>query len=394
MKPERLVSLDALRGFTIIGMIIVNTPGSWSHVYAPLLHASWHGVTPTDLIFPFFLFMVGVSITLAFTKAREIRTPRRKLHRKVLVRSLKIFALGLFLNLWPEFDFSELRVAGVLQRIALVFAACALIFLNTKWRTQVWIGIAILVGYWGLLSLVPVPVDAVNESALRSGEVERSHGRLVQVDVAARGEDALEPNYEPGVNLAAWIDRRALPGSLWERTWDPEGLLSTLPAIATGIFGMLIGQLVLSARDPYRRVSWVFFVGFCGLLCGLAWDLSFPINKNLWSSSFVVYSGGWACLCFAATILIADVLRYQRWTRPGVVFGANPLVAYALASMLTVVFYSGFGSSPGLNAAFMDAATGAGLPPKLASLVYALLYVGVIYLPVLWLWKRRLFLRI
>lgn len=394
MRDERLISLDALRGFTIMGMIIVNSPGSWSHVYEPLLHASWHGVTPTDLVFPFFLFIVGVSITLSYTKQRERRTPKAHLHAKIGLRALKLFALGLFLNLWPGFDFEELRVAGVLQRIAIVFALCALLFLHTNWRQQLWVGIGLLVGYWALLSWIPVPLDDVNREALQTGQVERSSGTRVDVEVEASGEGALRPNLEPGTNLVAWLDRRLLPGRFWERSWDPEGLGSTLPAVATGIFGMLVGTMLLSIGDPYRRVSWVFFVGMAAVMAGAAWSWAFPLNKNLWSSSFVLHAGGWAALCLGAALLLLDVLRYRSWAKVGVIFGANPLVAYALSGVLIVVFYSGFAGFPSLSVAFMDSATAAGIPAKLASLSYAILYLGVLFLPVWWLWKRRIYIRL
>ncbi|EDY85118.1 hypothetical protein VDG1235_4753 [Verrucomicrobiia bacterium DG1235] len=394
MKRERLLALDALRGFTIIGMIIVNSPGSWSHVYSPLLHASWHGVTPTDLVFPFFLFFVGVSIALAYSGKRGTKRERVGKYRKIFWRVAKIFALGLFLNLWPYFYFEEMRVAGVLQRIALVFGVCAILFLNTRWKQQLWVGASILLGYWALLVWVPVPLDEVNAGALETGIVERSYGTEVAVSVEARGETSIAGNFEPGVNIAAWVDRVLLPGGMWERTWDPEGLLSTVPAVATGIFGMLVGALILGVGDPYRRVSWVFFVGVVALLIGSAWSWVFPYNKNLWSSSFVLYAGGWSALSLAACLLLIDVRGHRSWAKIGLIFGSNPVVAYALSGMLTVVFYSGIGPLPSLSVAFMDAAANMGVASKLASLVYALLYVGVLYVPVYWLWKRRIFVRL
>lgn len=393
-ERERLLSLDAFRGFTIMGMILVNSPASWSHVYGPLLHASWHGVTPTDLVFPFFLFIVGVSIALAYSGKPNNKRKRAASYRKIGLRALKIFALGVFLNLWPNFEFEEIRFAGVLQRIAIVFGICAVLFLTTKWRRQLWVGATILVGYWLLLAFVPVPLDTVNAGALERGVVARSFGTEVGVSVVASGESALAANLEPGTNLSAWVDRTFLPGAMWENTWDPEGLLSTLPAVATGIFGMLVGSMILGIGDPYRRVSWVFFVGVAALLAGSAWSWFFPINKNLWSSSFVLYAGGWASLCLAALLLLVDVRGNRGWAKAGIVFGSNPVVAYALSGMLTLVFYSGVGPIPSLSEAFMAAGAGFGVSAKLVSLVYALLYLGVVFLPVLWLWKRRIFVRL
>jgi predicted acyltransferase len=393
-NKNRLLSLDALRGFTIIGMIVVNSPGSWSHVFSPLLHAKWHGLTPTDLVFPFFLFIVGVSITLAYGRKRENEGDLRKARGKILWRVVKIFALGVFLNLWPSFDFETIRFAGVLQRIAIVFGACALLFLNTSWRTQLYLGLGILFGYWGMLSVIPVPMDDVNALASESGVVERSHGTEVPVQITRAGEASLAANYEPGTNLAAWVDRILLPGRLWERTWDPEGVFSTFPAIATGIFGMLIGSLLLCIGDPYRRVTWVLTIGFLALVLGLFWSLAFPLNKNLWSSSFVLCSGGWACLSLGACLLFVDILGFRKWTYPGLVFGSNAIVAYALSGMLIVVFYSGFGPLPSISSWFMNTTVDLGMSAKLASLIYALLYLAVLYVPVAILWRRKLFIKL
>ncbi len=394
MKQDRLISLDALRGLTIVAMIIVNSPGSWSHVYAPLLHASWHGITLTDLVFPFFLFIVGVSIALAFTKRVESGAPKKQLYRTLLIRTLKIFALGLFLNLWPGFDLDEIRIAGVLQRIAIVFGVCSILFLNTKWKQQLWIGVGILVCYWGILALVPVPLDETNAMAIESGAVERSWGTMVDVDVVAQGENSLKANYEPGTNLTAWIDRTFMPGKLYETSWDPEGLFSTVPSIATGIFGMLIGTLIVRLKDPYGRVSWVFLIGFTTLCGGIALGWFFPVNKNLWSSSYVLLAGGFATLCFASCILLVDILGNKKWTKVGIVFGANAVVAYALSGMLVPVFYGTWGGFQGLSSWFMATAMDIGLSANLASLLYALLYVGVLYLPVYGLWKKRIFIKL
>ncbi|MBD5781291.1 DUF1624 domain-containing protein [Pelagicoccus sp. NFK12] len=391
---ERLLSLDALRGFTIIGMIVVNSPGSWGHVYAPLLHAPWHGVTVTDMVFPFFLFFVGVSIALAYVGKSQRKAERRSAYGKILWRVVKIFALGVFLNLWPQFNFEEVRVVGVLQRIAIVFGVCAILFLNTSWRQQFCLGAGVLLAYWGLLQWVPVPLDEVNRGALESGIVERALGASQAVSVEAASEGALAPNLEPGTNLQAWLDRKFVPGSMWERTWDPEGVLSTLPAVGTGIFGMLVGAMILGIGDPYRRVSWLFFVGVVTVLAGEVWSWVFPLNKNLWSSSFVLFSGGWSTLCLAACLLLVDIQRHRGWAQVGVIFGSNPVVAYALSGMLTLFFYASTSYWPSLSKRFMDGAIGLGMSGELASLLYALLYVGVLFLPVYWLWKRRIFVKL
>jgi predicted acyltransferase len=231
MKTElsnRLISLDALRGFTIAGMVIVNDPGSWSHVYAPLLHAEWNGITPTDYIFPTFLFIVGVSIALAYDKRVKANEPKADMLKKMLWRGVKIYLLGLFLWLWPEFDFSGIRWAGVLQRISVVFVACGLLFLYTDWKQQLKLAAGILVGYWIVMAYVPVPGIGFPDLSV------------------------------PEKNWANYLDTLLLPGVMWQKTWDPEGLLSTLPSVATGIFGMLIGRIILDERDTYKKLTWIF----------------------------------------------------------------------------------------------------------------------------------------
>lgn len=226
--PTRLISLDALRGFTIAAMMVVNDPGSWDHVYAPLLHAEWNGATPTDYIYPFFLFIVGVSIVLAYDKRLAAKEPKQGMVKKVLWRSLKIFGVGLFLWLFPAFDFGGLRWAGVLQRIALVFLPCALLFLYTDWRFWLKAAIATLLGYWLIMAYLPVP-------------------GIGPPDLSG-----------PGKNWAHYLDSILLPGVLWQKTWDPEGILSTFPAIVTGISGMLAGRLILDVKDDYRRLTKLF----------------------------------------------------------------------------------------------------------------------------------------
>lgn len=357
-QSNRLISLDALRGFTIAFMIIVNDPGSWEHVYAPLLHADWNGITPTDYIYPFFLFIVGVSIALAYRKRLDAGADKGILVRKIAIRSLKIFALGVFLWLWPNFDFGGIRWAGVLQRIALVFLPCALLFLYTDWKQQLKLAIGILLAYWIIMAYVPVPGIGAPDLSV------------------------------PEKNWAHFLDSQLLPGVMWQKTWDPEGLLSTFPAIVTGMTGMLIGQIVLNLDNIYKKLSWIFFFGFVMVILGGIWNWFFPINKNIWTSSFVLNTSGWAALAFGACILIVDVLGFQRWTKIGQVFGANAITAYVLAGVLTIVFYSG------LNQSFMNGLTGIGLPAKLASLLYALIYTMIIYIPIYVLYRRKIFIKV
>lgn len=363
MTQSRLISLDALRGFTIAAMVLVNFPGSWNYVYEPLEHAAWNGITPTDFIYPFFLFIVGVSIVLAFSKRLGSETPKAALYKKIVIRSLKIFAVGVFLSLIPYFNFAELRVTGVLQRIAIVFMACAFIFLKTSFKTQAWTGAVILVAYWLMMTLIPTP--GYNQ-----------------------------PMLDPGVNLAAWFDSLFLPGKMWQGDWDPEGFLSTLPAIASGIAGLLAGQLLLSDRQPHEKANLLMVAGFFSVLIGYVWSLNFPVNKNIWTSSYVMVTAGAASLALGAAYYIVDLKKYTRWTRPGIVFGANAIAVYALADLLAIIFYTIPFGSQSLNMHFMAALTSAGVAPKLASMLYAILFVGINFIPAYILYRKKIFIKL
>lgn len=359
----RLISLDAFRGLTIAAMIMVNFPGSWSHVYPPLLHKPWHGITPTDLIFPFFIFIVGVSIVLAYSKRIDAGFPKKNLYKKIASRSLKIFAVGIFLSLYPAFDFEHLRVAGVLQRIALVFAACALLYLNSGWKTQAWTVVVLLAGYWLAMTLIPTP-------------------------------GAGQPMLEPGMNLAAWIDRQLLPGRMWQETWDPEGLFSTLPAIASGITGMLAGRLIAGNKNWDRTVIWLFVLGFFACILGEMWGWIFPLNKPLWTSSYVLFTSGLAAMTLAAFMFFVDMMGYSRWTKFGVVFGANAISAYVLAGIIYPLFYRIPVGGASINNHFVGLFLNAGYDPKLASLLFAISYVMVIFVPVYILYRKKIFIKL
>ncbi len=363
MQNERLISLDAFRGFTIAAMILVNNPGSWEHVYAPLLHKTWNGVTPTDLIFPFFIFIVGVSIVLAYSRRIAAGVPPAKMVNKVVFRALKIFLVGVTLNFLWVLDFSELRIAGVLQRIAIVFLVCSLLYLFTSWRTQLITGIVLLIGYWLALALIPTP-----------------------------GYD--KAMLEPGINLAAWVDSNFLPGKMWEGTWDPEGILSTFPSIATGIAGMMAGAIITGKLDQERKVLWLFTAGFLATIVGQAWGWIFPLNKNLWTSSYVVFTGGLACLTLAASIFIVDMLGRKRFTKIGIVFGANAIAIYVFAGLATWFFYSMKIGDQSLNVHFLNLCNAFSLSPKLGSLIFALLYVAFNYIPAWLLYRKRIFIKL
>lgn len=363
-KSKRLISLDALRGFTIAAMVIVNDPGTWEHIYWPLRHAEWNGCTITDLIFPFFLFIVGISIALAYSKRLEANVPKKSIYRKIFIRSASIYLLGLFLWLFPEFDFGAMRWVGVLHRIAFVFLACALIFLHTNWKQQIGIGAIILLLYWIIVAYIPVPGIGKPDLSI------------------------------PGHNWANHLDTLILPGVMWQGTWDPEGILSTIPAIVTGIIGMLIGKLYLSVQDENKKLVWLFFIGFVLFLAGGLWNWFFPINKNIWSSSFVLYTAGLGTLGLAACILIVDIWGYTKWTFLGRVYGANAITSYVLAGVLTGIFYGLKFGGASLNEWFMNGLTQVGFDPKFASMLYAVIYMLIIFIPALIMYRKKIFIRI
>jgi len=360
----RLISLDALRGFTIAAMVIVNNPGSWEQAYWPLKHAKWNGCTPTDLIFPFFLFIVGVSITLAYSKRLEANVSKGKIYRKIISRSIIIYLLGVFLWLWPEFDFGAIRWTGVLQRISLVFLVCALLFLNSSWKTQMKIGAVILLLYWIIVAYLPVP----------------GVGR----------PDLLGP----GKNWTNYLDSLFLPGVMYRGTWDPESILSTFPAIVTGITGMLAGKLYLTVKDEYKRLTWLFLMGFTMFIAGSIWNWLFPINKNLWTSSFVLYTSGLATMALSACILLVDIRGFTRWSYLGRVYGANAIASYVLAEMLPALFHWNIIGGRSINSLFMDSLISLNIEPKMVSFIYAVLYMLIIYIPALVLYRKKIFIKV
>ncbi|HEX6226122.1 MAG TPA: heparan-alpha-glucosaminide N-acetyltransferase domain-containing protein [Chryseolinea sp.] len=362
-KTNRLVFLDAMRGFTIAAMILVNFPGNGDYVFSPLRHTVWNGLTPTDLIAPFFLFIVGISIVLSYGRALKKGEPKSELYKKILRRFIIIYSLGLFLNLLPDFNFSQLRYTGVLPRIAFVFLPCALIFLNTSFKQQVWIGASILIAYWLAMTLIPTP----------------GVGRVM---------------LEPGVNLAAWVDSKFLPGRMWQGTWDPEGILSTFPAIVTGITGLLAGHLLASKRLPTDKVIYLMVFGLISTAAGYVWGLVFPVNENLWTSSFVLVTSGMASMILGACYYVVDIHGYDRWTRPGIIFGANAITVYVLADLLALLFYVFPLGDTTLNIHVTNALTGLGLPHKVSSCVYAVLFVCINFIPAYFLYKKKIFIKV
>ena len=360
MPRGRLESLDAFRGLTIAGMILVNNPGSWSTVYPPLLHAEWHGWTPTDLIFPFFLFIVGVSIPLSFGKRLARGDSRRGLTLHILRRSLILFGLGIFMAAFPRFDLLNVRIMGVLQRIGVVylFAATAYLFLDKKGRGVT--VLLLLLGYWALRTFVPVP---------------------------GYGPGDLSPEG----NLGAYLDRLILGDHLWREMWDPEGLLSTMPAIGTTLLGIFAGEWIRKGGSAPRIALGLVVAGTSGLAVGALWGLVFPINKGIWTSSYVVFTGGAGALLLGVMFWVMEVKRWKAWARPFVVYGMNAIAVFVASGLLAKLLglWRVQGGTSSMRGWIYESLYASWADPIDASLAFAVSYV-LFWLGLMWLlyWKR------
>ena len=355
-RPGRLLSLDVFRGLTIAAMILVNDPGDGSASYWPLRHANWNGWTPTDLVFPFFLFIVGVAMAFSLRSRLQRGNTRPQLLRHVLWRGFALFALGVFLNGFPNhYNVAHLRIYGVLQRIAICYVITAVLELWTGWRTQLAIAIVCLAGYWTMMRYVPVPGFGIPCRDI--------------------------PLLDPDRNLVAWLDRKLLMGHLYEGTRDPEGVLSTIPAIATSLFGLLTGKWLKAAYSPRVKTLALVAAGTAAIVVGDIMNVWFPINKKLWTSSYVVLTTGLALLCLAACYWIADIKQWRgRWTWPILVFGTNAIAAYFLSEALAAALYSvsiqtASGRASLLEYIYAHAFAPLASPAN-ASLLYALAYVA------------------
>ncbi|WP_457652626.1 acyltransferase family protein [Rhodocaloribacter sp.] len=369
LLKRRFVALDAFRGLTIAGMILVNTPGSWSYVYAPLRHSEWHGATPTDLVFPFFLFIVGVAMWFSFAKYDHRPTPAalRKTARRVVI----IFAIGmLVLNGFPYVrDYSTLRIMGVLQRIALAYGLGALLCLYLKPRQLVVAAAGILVGYWLLLW-------------------------------GFGGADpyGLETNLPRRVDLFVFGENHVYKG--FGVPFDPEGLLSTLPAAVTVVLGYLTGRLIRSEARLEDAVLKMLLAGTALIFGGMVWDLAFPINKPLWTSSYVLYTGGIAMVCLAWFVWLIDVKGYKAWTQPLRVYGMNPLFVYVLSIfwVLVLIYWvripTGGGETTSGYGWLYRNVFAALAGPMNGSLLFALAHVVFFWFVAWVLYRKRIFIKI
>jgi len=397
---SRLTSLDVFRGLTIIGMLIVNNPGDAATAFAELRHSPWHGWTIADLIFPFFLFVVGITTHLSLAARRRRGDDEAAIRRQILRRGSLIFVIGLLLNWFPFYQYGalpghpqptfldhvlgrllELRVLGVLQRIGIAYVSAAFLSWHASNRRIVWTTVVLLVGYWLAMTLLPVP-----------GEGGAIGLRLID---------------DPARTLSAWVDRTALDWSRWRmgnhlwqesRVFDPEGLLSTVPAIATALLGVLAGRWLGVPKSLGDRLNGLFATGALLTLAGLAWGAAFPINKNLWTSSFALFTAGVACTALATIAWLVDVRQRRRWAGPLVAFGMNPITAYVGAELTAVLVDSTIkfrvgGRLQSVHELTYDALA-AWLPPALASLGYSLLFVFAWYLVLRTMQRRQVILKI
>jgi predicted acyltransferase len=366
-KKDRMLSIDFLRGITVAAMILVNNPGSWSFVYAPLNHAHWNGCTVTDLVFPYFLFIMGVSIHLSLSKVKDDN--KKAIVIKILKRSLILFSLGLFLNAFPFIDFENLRIMGVLQRIALVFGVCALLYIYLSNRAICIVTGAILIFYWIAMTLLPVPGIG-------------------------------HPDLNPGTNMAAWVDGFVLKGHIWSqtRTWDPEGLFSTLPAIASGLIGVLFGGWIDLKIVLIRKLMGLFCIGGILILLGSLWSYDFPINKSLWTSSYVLFTSGIAIVVSTAFYWLLDIKKVVFFSDPFLAFGSNAIVVYMVSELLAKILYtikfSFLQDTPSVQEFVYEQGYKSWLNPYNASLGMAITMVMICFVPIWILYKKQIFIKV
>ncbi len=367
---NRLTSLDVFRGATIAAMILVNNPGSWSYVYKQLGHASWHGATFTDVIFPFFLFIVGVAIVFAFSKKIDSGAPRKELYLKITRRALILFALGIFLNGFPYYDFSVIRIPGVLQRIGICYFFASVIVLTGGIRWQAIWTVGLMLVYWAFMEFYPVP-------GVGAGV------------------------YEPARNFSAYIDNMILSGHMWTntKTWDPEGLWSTLPAISTTLFGVLTGHWLRSKKNPLQITVGLLLAGNAAILLGAIWGEFLPINKNIWTGSYTVLMAGLALVTLAFCYYFIDVKGYKKFTQPFLVYGMNAITVFVLSGIIgrlsTIIRVSqADGTAITVKQWMYENLFASWLGPMHGSVGFAVFHIVMLYLLMLILYKKKIFIKI
>jgi len=366
----RLMSLDLFRGATIALMILVNDPGDGRASYWPLKHADWNGWTPTDLVFPFFLFIVGVAMAFSFTSRLQRGEVRTHLFTHVFWRGAILFALGVSLNGFPNhFGLDHWRIYGVLQRIAICYMITSALELWTGWRIQLAVAFACLVGYWVLMRYVPVPGFGIPTHDM--------------------------PLLDPDRNIAAWLDRKLLMGHLYEGTRDPEGVLSTIPALATCLAGLLTGKWLRTANSTAKKAVAMLAVGALAILVGKTWDVWFPINKKLWTSSYVIFTAGLALICLAACYGVVDVKRLRgAWTKVILVLGTNAIAAYFFSEFVAKLIENIHIGAVTIQQFIYWRLFAPFASPANASLLFAVTYVAFCWGAMALLYRKRIFIKI
>lgn len=362
-NSQRILSLDVFRGLTMALMILVNSQGT-RFIYPILDHAEWNGCTLADLVFPAFLFVVGVTTVISLKRPRL----GHEVYGSILKRSILLFLIGLFLNAFPlHFDLATLRVHGVLQRISLCYLICSIIYLNTTVKTQVLIFIGILLGYWYFITLIPMPGISADQLTI-------AH------------------------NWAGYIDSLMLSPAHLYKNFDPEGLLSTVPAVASTLSGLIIGSFLLSTYPKTKKCYLMIAVGLLCLLLGWMWSWDFPINKNLWSSSYVLWTSGVSLIVFALCFYLIDVLGYTKWAFPFKVFGMNALFIFIFHVLLlklqsVLLFPLSNGPPDNLKMLISNYLFG-GFSQENAGLLYALVFLLLNFAVALFLYQRKLFIKL
>lgn len=370
---NRLLALDTFRGATIMLMILVNNPGTWSHIYAPFRHAKWHGCTLTDLVFPFFLLIMGVAMRFTFEKY-EICNKYGPLFKKVFVRTITIFILGLILNAFPfvrqDWDWSSLRILGVLQRIALVYLLASIIVIKRDIKAIIKVSISLLFGYWLVLYTFGI-INGIDPYALNS-------------------------------NLVLYVDKIILGDShLWSGNgipFDPEGLLSTIPAVVTTVIGFLVGTMIKTASDQRDNCQKMAILGSVFIIIGWIWGLLFPINKALWTSSYVLFTAGIGILVLSIMIWLVDIKKNNKWAKPLIIYGTNSIFIFVISGIWTKVLLNiSFnlngkmisGYSYLYQTIFMPLDGGMN-----SSLLFALFHIVIFWLILALMYKKRVFIKV
>ncbi len=396
---ERLTSLDVFRGITVAGMLLVNNPGTWAAIYPPLEHAEWNGWTPTDLIFPFFLFIVGITTHLSLTARRQRGDDDATLIKQILRRGAIIYLLGFLMAAFPFYQYGtaagvdatlvqkiiyraqHVRLLGVLPRIAIVYICSALLTLRTNLKQQVMILAVLLYGYWFAMTLIPL-----------NGTLNGVPGRYLGFHLLST----------PSETLAAHLDRAILgTNHIWSGsvTFDPEGPFSTIPAIGTAILGVITGRWISQPRPLIERIAGLFAAGCLAMVVGLMWNWSFPINKNLWTSSYVIFTAGMACATLATIMWIVEDQKVRWWTKPFVIYGVNPIVAFVGSGVLARCIYTLWlvpyqGKPTPMEGVIFSEVFAPFMEPKNASLAMAFVTVMFWFGILAFMYRRKIFLKV